>query len=106
MRFNRKVYFIISRRCLAELFRYYAHGIRTCQRAYLGADPFLYFGFFTDSDFIGGGTDGKGHIFRGSYALTKNVSLGGTLFINERGENSTGSPEDYDRLMLDVEFKY
>ncbi len=64
------------------------------------------FALFTDSDFIGGGTDGKGHIFRGSYGLTKNVSLGGTLFINERGENQNGVAEDFNRLMLDVAFKY
>ena len=60
---------------------------------------------FTDSDFSGGGTDGTGHIFRGSYGLTRNVSLGGTLFINERGGN-LGTKEDYNRLQLDVEFKY
>lgn len=64
------------------------------------------FALFTDSDFIGGGTDGKGHVVRGSYGLTKNVSLGGTLFINERGENQNGIAEDFNRLMLDVAFKY
>ena len=69
----------------------------------LEADAVL--GLFTDSDFIGGGTDGTGHIFRGSYGLTRNVSLGGTLFINERGGN-LGTKEDYNRLQLDVEFKY
>ena len=74
--------------------------------AYEDLEADAVFAFFTDSDFIGGGTDGKGHIFRGKYALTKSVSLGGTLFINERGENNTGISEDYNRLMLDVEFKY
>lgn len=64
------------------------------------------FALFSDSDFIGGGTDGKGHILRGSYGLTKNVSLGGTLFITERGKENTGVSEDYNRLMLDVAFKY
>ena len=74
--------------------------------AYQDLEADAVFALFTDSDFIGGGTDGKGHIFRGSYTLTKNISLGGTLFINERGENNTGVAEDYNRLMLDVEFKY
>jgi hypothetical protein len=63
------------------------------------------FALFTDSDFIGGGTDGKGHIFRGSYSLTKAIALGGTLFVNERGGNQ-GESEDFNRLMLDIAFKY
>lgn len=60
---------------------------------------------FSDSDFIGGGTDGKGHIIRGNYSLTKAIALGGTLFVNERGGNA-GESEDYNRLMLDIAFKY
>lgn len=63
------------------------------------------FALFTDSDFIGGGTDGKGHILRGSYALTPAISVGGTIFINERGGN-VGSSQDYDRYQLDLSFKY
>ncbi|MCZ6643880.1 MAG: putative porin, partial [Gammaproteobacteria bacterium] len=62
-------------------------------------------GIVTDSDFIGGGTDGSGHIFRGSYDLSDNISLEGTVFINERSGN-LGIEEDYDRLQLDVSFKY
>jgi hypothetical protein len=63
------------------------------------------FALFTDSDFSGGGTDGKGHILKGSYAISRQISLGGTLFINERDSNA-GVAEDYDRLQLDVSFKY
>lgn len=63
------------------------------------------FALFTDSDFSGGGTDGKGHILKGSYAITRQISLGGTLFVNERGGNA-GVAEDYDRLQLDVSFTY
>ena len=63
------------------------------------------FALFTDSDFAGGGTDGKGHILKGSYAITPQISLGGTLFVTERGSNA-GITEDYDRLQLDVSFKY
>jgi hypothetical protein len=63
------------------------------------------FALFSDSDFIGGGTDGKGHIIRGNYSLTKAIALGGTLFVNERGGNN-GESEDYNRLMLDIAFKY
>jgi hypothetical protein len=63
------------------------------------------FALFTDSDFSGGGTDGKGHILKGSYAISRQISLGGTLFINERDSNASVA-EDYDRLQLDVSFKY
>ena len=69
----------------------------------LEADAVL--GLLTDSDFIGGGTDGKGHIFKVGYPLTDKISLKGTLFLNERGGN-LGTEEDYDRLQLDVSFKY
>ncbi len=86
----------------------FKHGNRPWKLGYVYQDleADAVFALFTDSDFIGGGTDGKGHIFRGSYDLTKSVSLGGTLFINERGENQNGFSEDYNRLMLDVVFKY
>jgi hypothetical protein len=69
----------------------------------LEADAVL--GTFTDSDFIGGGTDGKGHILQTSYALSKGISLKGTLFLNDRNVDF-GSEEDFKRLMLDVSFKY
>lgn len=72
---------------------------------YQDLDADATFALFADSDFIGGGTDGKGHIIRGSYSLTKAIALGGTLFVNERGGNA-GESEDYNRLMLDIAFKY
>ncbi|NKB97900.1 MAG: hypothetical protein GKR90_05300 [Pseudomonadales bacterium] len=59
----------------------------------------------TDSDFIGGGTDGEGHILRSSYALSQNVNLSGTLFLNDRNIDF-GNEEQYKRLMLDISFKY
>ena len=82
-------------------------GSRPLQLSYiyqdLEADAVL--GLLTDSDFVGGGTDGKGHILKVGYALTNKISLRGTLFLNERGGN-LGTEEDYDRLQLDVSFKY
>lgn len=62
------------------------------------------FALFTDSDFAGGGTDNRGHIIRGNYALSSRITLGGTLIISER--NVSTDPEDFNRLMLDVMFKY
>lgn len=62
-------------------------------------------GIFTDSDFAGGGTDGKGHILQGSYSLTKAIGLNGTLFLNERNMDF-GTSRGFNRLMLDISFKY
>ena len=69
----------------------------------LEADAVL--GTYTDSDFIGGGTDGRGHRLQASYSLSKSIGLTGTLFLNERNIDF-GSEQDYKRLMLDISFKY
>lgn len=69
----------------------------------LEADAVL--GLLTDSDFGGGGTDSKGHIFKGSYAVVKNFNANFTYFINEAGLKS-GDPIDFKRLQLDLSFKY
>jgi hypothetical protein len=60
---------------------------------------------FTDSDFNGGGTDGKGHVLKGSYVLRDNVTLNGTYFINKIGA-AAGNEHDYNRLQLDISFKF
>ena len=61
-------------------------------------------GTFTDSNFGGGGTDGTGHVIKAGYALSKNLTLKLTYFLNERGENA-GNERDYNRLQADVQFK-
>jgi hypothetical protein len=63
------------------------------------------FGGLSDSDFIGGGTDGSGHIFQASYPMSKQVKIQGTLFINQTGIESD-SEDGYSRLMLDISYKY
>jgi len=60
---------------------------------------------FTDSDFGGGGTDSKGHVFRGTYVLRDAISLSATYFVNERGA-AAGNERDYNRLQLDVSFDF
>jgi hypothetical protein len=62
-------------------------------------------GTFSDSDFIGGGTDGEGHILQAGYALSKKIALKGTLFLNNRNVDF-GQEEDFKRLMLDISYKY
>lgn len=62
-------------------------------------------GTFNDSDFAGGDTDASGHFIKAKYALRENVKLGGTLIISERGEFA-GNEQDYDRIMIDLEFSF
>lgn len=59
----------------------------------------------TDSDFGGGGTDSEGHRLSASYAISKKVKVGGTLFLNDRNMDF-GTEQDYRRLMLDFSVKY
>ena len=63
------------------------------------------FGIFTDSDFIGGGTDGKGHEIGLGYQVNKRIGVGATYFDNE-AMMSTRDPIDFKRPMLDVKFKF
>ncbi len=62
-------------------------------------------GTFSDSDFGGGGTDSDGHILKARYAVSRKISLGGTLFLNNV-DRFQGTEHDYNRLQLDVEFKF
>lgn len=69
----------------------------------LEADSVL--GLLSDSDFGGGVTDARGHVLKGSYAIDKNLNANLTYFINEVGLESD-DPVDYQRLQLDLSFKY
>lgn len=62
-------------------------------------------GVFTDSDLGGGGTDSRGDVFRVGYLLTDGLSLGATVILSEFGGFS-GPRRDYDRVMLDMEFRF
>ena len=70
---------------------------------HLEADAAL--GLLVDSDFGGGGTDSKGHVFLGSYGLAPGIAAKVTYFINDAGLKS-GDPIDFKRLQLDLSFKY
>jgi hypothetical protein len=59
---------------------------------------------FNDSDFVGGGTAGKGHRFSLAYQLTKNVVPALTYFADQywgRKDNA-----DYGRLQADIVVKF
>lgn len=64
------------------------------------------FATFTDSDFGGGGTDVKGHKLKLAYAFDKGTTVSATYFINEYGEFTRGGEIDYNRLQMDVKFKF
>jgi hypothetical protein len=67
----------------------------------INADAVL--GIFTDSDFIGGGTDGKGHEFGVGIAVAPKTVLAATYFINKIGAKNG---KDFNRLMIDAKFKF
>ena len=67
------------------------------------ADSML--GLLTDSDFAGGGTDNKGHFLQLNFGVNSNWSIGAQYFINET-DISSGSKSDYNRLMIDTQWKW
>jgi hypothetical protein len=82
-------------------------GARTWRVGYayqdLEADAVV--GTFTDSDFAGGGTDGKGHVIELNYGFRDRLVFGLRYFLNERGADA-GNEHDYNRLQADVVFNY
>jgi hypothetical protein len=61
-------------------------------------------GQFTSSDFVGGGTGGKGHHFGGIYQLAQNVQMALTYYASQFEQ--PGVHENYDRLQADVILKF
>ena len=61
-------------------------------------------GGLSDSDFIGGGTDGKGHVFGFNYQLAKNVQAGVLYYVAEK--NASTSEDDYKLLQGNLVFKF
>jgi len=61
-------------------------------------------GGLCDSDFIGGGTDGKGHVFGFKYQLAKNVQAAINYFLNHKNESTTS--DEYKMLQADLIFKF
>jgi hypothetical protein len=61
-------------------------------------------GGLNDSDFIGGGTDGNGHVFGFNYQLAKNVQAGVFYYLNEK--NNSTSEDDYQMLQANLVFKF
>ena len=68
------------------------------------------FGQFVDSDFGGGTTFSKGGVVKAAWVPAKNWTLNGTCFLNERvlpgAAAVTETWRDYDRLQLDLNYKF
>ena len=72
---------------------------------YQTAEKDSVFAQFHDSDFGGNLLDSKGHGFKVGYAPAINWTLNGTYYVNERFMD-VGTPRDYTRLMLDLNYKF
>ena len=59
-------------------------------------------GGFTDSDFVDGGTNGKGSRYSVKYQWTKNIQSAITYFDDVKGDDDDG----FDRVQLDMIFKF
>ncbi len=69
---------------------------------YRDVEPDAVVGGLNDSDFIDGGTDGKGHVFGYKYQWTENIQTAVTYFDNDKGARN----DDFRRLQLDLIFKF
>lgn len=61
-------------------------------------------GAWTDADYIGGGSNGKGHKFSLGYQLSKALKGQVTYFMSEKG--LSGDSKDYDRVQVDISAKF
>lgn len=64
------------------------------------------FGAHNDSDFIAGGTDGRGHIVTAKMQLAKHVDIGGHFQWAQKYTDSAEADADYNRIMLDLVLKF
>ena len=62
-------------------------------------------GIYTDSDFRGGGTDGKGHEFGGVLQIARNTTFNVTYFSNSIGTQSDNSL-GFKRVQIDLQTKF
>jgi len=64
------------------------------------------FGAHNDSDFLGGGTDGRGHVFLPKMQINKNMDIGGHFQFSKLYTDSNTKDSKYRRMHLDVMFKF
>lgn len=73
--------------------------------AYQDLEADAVIGTFTDSDWSGGGTDGRGHVVEFNYGFRDRLVFGFRYFLNDKAINA-GNEHDYNRLQADVQFNY
>ena len=64
------------------------------------------FGAHNDSDFIAGGTDGKGHIITAKMKIAKHLDIGGHFQWATLHTDSAKTDADYHRIQLDAILKF
>lgn len=72
---------------------------------YQSIDQDALFGQFVDSDFGDGRTDARGWVFRAGYAPVRNVTLN-VMYLMNTLDKDVGVALDYDRLMLDLNYRF
>ncbi len=72
---------------------------------YQEIDKDALFGQLVDSDFGDGKTDTEGWVFKAGYAPVKNFTMNATYFMNTLNKD-VGTELDYDRLQLDLNYKF
>ncbi|MBA6412419.1 putative porin [Parahaliea sp. F7430] len=74
---------------------------------YLDLEADAVLALLSDSDFAGGGSDGKGHKFFGIYAPYRNVQFKLSYYPgNEKGVDLADESIEIDRLVFDASIKY
>jgi hypothetical protein len=80
-----------------------APGSRALRYAYERLEANAVIGAFTNSDFVGGGTNGRGHIFGFDCQFSAQAAGSLTYYLNERG---IGSDTRYHRFQADLNFRF
>jgi len=69
-------------------------------------DPDATWAGMNDSDFLDGGTDGRGHKLSFKYQLAKNVATGLTYFYNDRHDLTNNRTDSFKRFQWDLIYKF
>lgn len=72
---------------------------------YQSIDQDALFGQFIDSDFADGKTDSEGWVLKAGYAPVRNITFNATYFMNTL-DKDVGTELDYDRLQLDLNYRF
>ncbi len=72
---------------------------------YQAIDKDALFGQWIDSDFGNGNTDSEGWVLKAGYAPVRNFTVNATYFLNTLNKD-VGVELDYDRLQLDLNYKF